>query len=195
MAKIGLKNIHYAIMTSGSEDTPTSNPTYGTIKTPNCGAIQVDMQVNVNEAKLYADNKLWASSREFTDGTITMDIADLPMDMAADLLGNTYSSTDKTLIKKGSDNPPYVALAGEFNTADGGTLCFWLYKVKFSEPNQTGNTKGENTEYQTNSMTGTFTALKGAGDNTDRWQYNKEFAANADTSAFYTSVPLATVSP
>ena len=195
MAKIGLKNIHYAIMDASHQDSPTDSPQYGTIKTPNCGAIQIDMQVNVSEAKLYADNKLWASSREFTDGTITLDIADLPMDMAADLLGNTYSSTDKTLIKKASDNPPYVALAGEFNTADGGKLCFWLYKVKFSENAQNGQTKGENTAYQTNSMTGTFTALKGAGDNTDRWQYNKEFASNADTASFYTSIPLATVTP
>lgn len=194
MAKIGLKNIHYALMKASKQDSPTASPEYDAVKTPECGAIQVDMQVSVSEAKLFADNKLWASSREFTEGSISLEIASLPGQMAADLLGNNFDSETGVLIKKSSDTPPYVALAGEFET-DEGKMAFWLYKVKFSEPNQTGNTKGESTSYQTSTITGTFTALKGSGDNTDRWQYNKEFAANADTSSFYSAVPLAVVTP
>lgn len=195
MAKIGLKNIHYAIMDASHQDSATANPQYGTIKTPSCGAIQVDMQVSVSEAKLFADNKLWASSREFTEGSISLEIASLPAEMAADILGNNFDSQTGVLIKKSSDNPPFIALAGEFQTDDGGKLAFWLYKVKFSENNQTGQTKGETTSYQTNTLTGTFTALKGTGDNTDRWQYNKQFAANESTDSFYTAVPLAVVTP
>ena len=193
MAKVGISNLHYALMST--EDTPTSNPVYGTIKAPNTGIVQADIQVNVSEAKLYADNKLWASAREFTDGTITLNISDLPMDMAADILGNTYSSTDKTLIKKSSDVPPQIAIGGEFNMQGGKKLAFWCYKVQFSENAQSASTKGQNTEFQTNSLTGTLTALKGGGDNTNRWQYSKAFDANEATTSFFASIPLAALVP
>ena len=190
MSKVGISRLHYAVLST--EETPTSNPTYGTIKAPSCGMINAEIAVANNTATLYADNMIWETETSQGEVTLTLNVADLPMSVQADLLGHTYSSTDKTLIKKSTDTAPYVAVGFEFLEGNGKKLCCWLYKGKFNVPNMTGQTKGENTEYQTNEITGTFAALKGTGDNTGRWQYNKEFDADASTDTFYSAVPLAT---
>lgn len=188
MAKIGVSKLHYAIMTT--EDTTASNPVYGTVKDSGCGIVSAEINVTNNTATLYADNQVWATEVNQGEIEISLDVADLPMSVQADLLGHTYDNSEKTLIKKSSDKAPYVAVGFEFLTQDG-KLAVWHYKGKFSEPSSSANTKGENTEYQTNTITATFASLKGTGDNAGRWQYNKEFAADADTTSFYASVPLA----
>lgn len=189
MSKVGISNLHYA--TVATEDQATSNPTYGTIKAPSCGIVSADIQVASNTANLYADNMLWDTESSMGEVTLTLDLADLPLEVQADLLGHTYDSTDKTLIKKASDTAPYTAVGFEFLMAGGKKLAVWLYKGKFQEPNQQANTKGENTEFQSNEVTGTFVALKGTGQNTGRWQYSQEFDASDATTSFYASVPLA----
>lgn len=191
MAKVGISKLHYAAIST--EDTPTSNPVYGTIKAPNCGIVSAEVTTDSNKVSLYADNMVWESEVSMGDINLSLDLADLPLEVQADLLGHTYDSTEKTLIKKSSDTAPYVAVGFEFLMAGGKKLAVWLYKGKFSEPNMNGQTKGENTEYQTNETSAIFAALKGAGDNTGRWLYAKEFDANAATDSFYTSVPLAAV--
>lgn len=192
MAKLGISNVHYALMST--EDSATANPAYGQIKKPSCGLISVDLNVNTNKADLYADNILWATETVFQNAEMTINVADLPMDMQADLLGHTYDSDNKTLIKKASDVAPYFAIGFEFLTTTG-KLAVWMYKGKTQPASMSGNTKGENTEYGTNEMQATFAALKGAGDNTARWQYCKEFGANESTDSFYATIPLATVTP
>lgn len=194
MAKINIKNLHYVLM--DTEDTSTSNPVYNqTIKQPNVGMVSVDLNVNVNEAELYADGILWAKNVDFKNAECTLNLADLPMQVQADLLGHTYDSSAKTLIKKAGDVAPNFALAFQFEMADNSVMAVWCYKGKASPVSMSGETKGDNISYGTNEMSITFSALKGAGDNTGRWQYCKEFAAGADTTSFYSSVPLATVTP
>ena len=195
MAKVGISKLHYAIIDSSHEDSPTSNPTYGTIKAPNCGIVSADVSVDSNKVSLYADNMVWESETSMGDINLSLDLADLPLEVQADLLGHTYSSTDHTLIKKSSDTAPYVAVGFEFLLAGSKKLAVWLYKGKFAEPNMNGQTKGENTEYQTNEISGIFAALKGGGDNTGRWLYAQEFGSSASTDSFYTSVPLAAYTP
>ena len=55
---------------------------------------------------------------------------------------------------------------------------FCLRKVKFSEPSQEDNTKGENVEFNTMEIEGTISALAN-GD----WSEAKEFATKADAIA------------
>ena len=190
MAKVGISKLHYAIVST--EDTPTSNPVYSTIKAPSVGLISVDLSVENNTVSLYADNMVWETENSQSNINFSGSIADFPMQAQADLLGHTYNSTDETLIKKSSDTAPYVALGFEFLQSNGKKLCVWLYKGKFAEPNMAGQTKGENTEYQPYDFSATFAALKGSGDNTGRWLYMQEFDATDSTDTFYASVPLAT---
>lgn len=193
MAKVGISNLHYAVMST--EDSASGNPVYGTIKKPTTGLINVDITVNSATADLYADNILWEHEANFSNAEMQCSVADLPMDMQADLLGHTYDSTNKTLVKNANDAAPYVAVGFEFAMTKGKKLAVWMMKGKYSPVSMNGQTRGENTEYGTNELTGTFTALKGAGDNTGRWQVSKEFESNESTDTFFASVPLVTVSP
>lgn len=193
MAKVGISNLHYAVMST--EDTVSANPVYGTIKKPTAGLISVDVTVNSTTADLYADNILWEHESSFQNAEMKADIADFPMDMQADLLGHNFDSETKTLKENANDQAPYVAVGFEFAMTKGKKLAVWMLKGKFSAPNVTGQTKGENTEYGTNEFSGTFSALKGAGTNTGNWKISREFDANASTDSFFASVPLDAVNP
>lgn len=189
MSQVGISKLHYAKITT--DETTSANPVYGTVQAPTCGLVSVDISTSTNTTSLYADNILWDTETSQGEITANFTIADFPMDMQADLLGHTYDSSAKTLIKKVDDTAPYCAVGFEFLQASGKKLCVWLYKGKFSEPTTSGSTKGENTEFQTSEMTASFSALKGAGGNTGRWMYTQEFGATESTDSFYTTVPLA----
>lgn len=189
MAKINIKNLHFATMST--EDTVSSNPVYSTVEKPTVGMVSVDLSVNIAEAELYADGILWAKNSDFQNAECSLTLADLPMAMQATILGHTYDATEKTLIKKAGDVAPYIALGFEFEMQDNSKMCVWMYKGKANPVSMSGETKGENISYGTNDLSITFAALKGTGDNTGRWQYCKEFASGADTDSFYASVPLA----
>lgn len=193
MAKINIKNLHYAVMST--EDTVSTNPLYGTVEKPTVGMVSVDLSVNIAEAELYADGILWAKNSDFQNAECSLTLADLPMAMQAAILGHTYDATEKTLIKKAGDVAPYIALGFEFEMQDNSKMAVWMYKGKANPVSMSGETKGENISYGTNDLSITFAALKGGGDNTGRWQYCKEFASGADTTSFYASIPLATVTP
>ena len=189
MSKIGISNFHYATMST--EDTATSSPTYATpVAVP--GLVSVNVETASNTAELYADNMLYEVAEAQGKTTVTIDLADLPMDVQAALLGHTYDSTNKTLMKSSSDVAPYVAIQFEFLMGNGKKRCVTLYKGKFAIPNQSGQTKGENTEFQTSEISATFAALKGDALNAGHWEYDKDFESNASTATYYSAIYLKT---
>jgi phi13 family phage major tail protein len=145
MAKVGISKLHYAVLST--EDTPTSNPVYGTIKAPSCGIVSAEVTSDSNRVSLYADNMVWESEVSMGDINLSLDLADLPLEVQADLLGHTYDSTEKTLIKKSSDAAPYVAVAFEFLMSGGKKLAVWLYKGKFQDLEDQNESKGDSINF------------------------------------------------
>lgn len=190
MSKIGISKFHYAVQTA--EDSATADATYGTTKAVP-GLVSIEVTTEAQSNTLYADNGPYETASAMGAVNVSIDLADLPLDVQADLLGHTYTSTpDKTLVKKASDNAPYVAIMFEFLMGSGVKQCVKLYKGKFSEPAQNGQTKGENVEFGTNSITAQFVQLKGKDGNAGKWEFLQEFAASASTDAFY-SAPIVSV--
>lgn len=179
MSKIGIKNFHYAKQTA--EDTATTPATYGEVKSVP-GLVSVEVTPESNTATLYADNGPYETASSMGAVNVTIDLADIDLDVQADLLGHTYDAETKKLDKKTTDVAPYVALMFEFTLANGDNRCVKLYKGKFSLPSESGNTKGENVEFQTSQITASFVQLK----NDARWETVQDITG--DTSAFYTSV-------
>ena len=90
---------------------------------------------------------------------------------------------------KASDVAPYVGLAFEFTKANGKKRFVKLYKGKFKEASETGQTKGENTEFQTQSLEATFLPVQN-GDRLWKKVADEEAPDYSDTtgSSWYTSM-------
>jgi len=155
MARIGLDNFRYGML---NEDTE-GNATYGVAKKPG-KAITCNVSVSNNDAKLYADNALAESDTSFQSGTVTMGIDEDDLQTQADLLGHTI--TDGNLVRNANDTAPYVGLGRVVTKMVNGVYKYkveFLNKVKFGEPSQEDNTKGESVEFGTVEIEGTVSTL------------------------------------
>ncbi|MBE5969763.1 MAG: hypothetical protein E7242_05965 [Lachnospiraceae bacterium] len=155
MAKIGLDNFRYAILTEATDGTPS----YDGAKKP-ARAISCNVSITTNSAKLFADNVLSESDTTFQSGTVTIGIDDEDQATMAALLGHTV--TEGVMKRNANDTAPYVGFGHIVTKMIGGLYKYrveFLYKVKFSEPTQEANTKGENLEFATSTLEGMVAAL------------------------------------
>lgn len=179
MALIGLRNFYYATMTQ--EDTATTAPTYATPKRI-VGINSIDINPTVNKATLYGDDAALATASSLGEIEVTLDIADLPLDDLATLLGHTI--TAGTMVSKGSDSAPYVAVMFESEKHNGETRYVKLLKGKFSESQETINTRGDSIEYQVPQITGTFVART----NDSAWKRTMDSTNTTVATTWYASV-------
>ena len=155
MARIGLDNFRYGILTEDAQ----GNATYGVAKKPG-KAISCNVSVSNNDAKLYADNGLAESDTSFQSATVTMGIDDDDLQIQADLLGHTLATG--VITRNSNDIAPYVGLGRIVTKLVNGAHKYkveFLCKVKFSEPSQEDTTKGESVEFGTVEIEGTASAL------------------------------------
>lgn len=155
MAKIGLKNFLFGILTEASDGSAT----YGEAVKP-AKAISCSVDISNNEASLYADDALAESDTSFQNGTVTLGIDDEDLAVMATLLG--HQITDGNMVRNANDTAPYVGLGRIITKMVSNVLKYkveFLCKVKFSEPSQEDNTKGESLEFGTSEIEGTVAAL------------------------------------
>lgn len=171
MAKIGLNNFRYAVLT----EAPDGTPSYNGALTP-AKAISCSVEVNNNDASLYADDSLAESDTSFNNGTVTIGIDKTDNTTMANLLGHTVN--DGEMVRKTSDVAPYVGLGRVITEMVNNVLQYRveiLYKCKFSEPSQEDNTKGESLEFSTYELEGKVNALANG-----KWSKTKVFSTKAD---------------
>lgn len=171
MARIGLNNFRYALLSEAQDGTPT----YTGCKKP-AKAISCSVEVSNNEAKLYADDVVAESDTSFAGGTVTIGIDDDDQAMMAELLGHTI--VDGAMVRKSSDTAPYVGFGRVIVKMVNSVYKYkveMLYKVKFSEPSQEDNTKGESVEFATSEMQGVIAQLAN-----EKWSQTKTFDARDD---------------
>lgn len=156
MAKIGLNNFRYGILTEASDGTPSYSGAHKPAK-----AISCNVSVTNNEAKLYADDMLAESDTSFAGGTVEIGIDEEDVQTMADLLGHTVSGEGE-MVRNSSDEAKYVGLGRVITKMVNGNYKYkaeFLYKVKFSEPSQENQTKGESVEFSTSTLSGILSAL------------------------------------
>ena len=167
MAKIGLSNFRYGLLTEAQDGTPS----YSGAHTPG-KAVSCNVSITNNDAKLFADDGLAESDTSFQSGTVTMGIDEDDLETMATLLGHTFNSQDE-IVRSADDVAPYVGLGRVVMKMVGGNYKYkveFLYKVKFSEPSADNTTKGENLEFATTEIEGTINVL-GNG----KWSIAKTF--------------------
>lgn len=173
MAKIGLNNFRYGFLTEASNGATT----YGGAKTPG-KAISCNVEVENSDASLYANDVLAESDNAFAGGTVTIGLDRFDFQTQADLLGHTYTEQDG-LKRNANDTAPYVGLGRVVVLMEDNVRKYrteFLRKVKFSEPSQENNTKGESVEFGTVEIEGTISALAN-GDWSDAKVFNTQAEA------------------
>ena len=136
MAKIGLNNFRYAILTESADGTST----YDGAKSPG-KAVSCNVEISNNEAALYADDVLVESDTSFQSGTVTIGIDEEDLETMATLLGHEIS-VEGVLMRSSDDIAPYVGLGHVVTKMVNGEHKYkaeFLNKVKFSEPSAENN--------------------------------------------------------
>ena len=178
MAKIGLKNFLFGILTEESDGTAT----YGVAQKP-AKAISCKVDISNNDAKLYADDGLAESDTTFQSGTVTLGIDDEDDVTLATLLG--HEIVEGEMVRNANDSAPYVGLGRIITKIVGGVYKYkveFLKKVKFSEPSQDNSTKGESVEFGTSELSGLVSKLAN-GD----WSASKTFNTMAEAQTYLNS--------
>lgn len=170
MAKLGLEYLYF--LEDGTSKT----------KIQIAAAIKADVKINVNDLKLYADNTIKESTKEFTDGTITLETDDLSVDTVSTLLAHSKDTTTSVVTCKASDIAPYGKVGFIYKGVKSGVTYYRgvvLSKVQFSEPDTSNQTSGQNTSYGTSTIVGTIFK-----NDSDEWKKYKEVTTLADAKTF-----------
>lgn len=160
MAKIGLTNIWWGKLTEANDGTPSYDgpKTFGK-------AVSTKVDVTNNDASLYAEDTLAESDKTFNSAKVTLGVADDDDTIFAPILGHTVSEgPDKKgeMIRNANDTAPYIGLGRVITKMVNGAMKYkgeFLYKVKFSEPSQDDQTKGEKVDFKTPEIEGTASSL------------------------------------
>lgn len=144
---IGLSNLHFAKITKDD----SSGVTYDeVISVPEI--ISVSIEPQTNETSLYADNMSVDVASTTPEYNISIELAGLSLEVRAFLLGHTY--TNGKIVVNSEDTAPFVGMAFESLTSKGTKRYSKFLKVKFTQPNENPQTKGENVEFQTATIEG-----------------------------------------
>jgi len=150
MATIGLRDVHYALLTS---DPATGTATYAApVKV--IGAITANINPNASSATLFYDDGPGDTAATLGEITLELNLADIPLATQAVWLGHDYSGG--ILKRKGGDTPPWLAIGFRTLKSNGAYRYMWLNKGKFTVPEEDYNTKGDSIEFGTPTITGSF---------------------------------------
>lgn len=160
MAKIGLTNIWWGKLTEAEDGTPSYDgaKTFGK-------AVSCKVSVTNNDATLYAEDALAESDKSFNSASVTLGVADDDDTIFAPILGHTVGSALEgkgEMVRNANDVAPYIGLGRVITKMVNGALKYkgeFLYKVKFSEPSQEDQTKGEKVDFKTPEIEGAAASL------------------------------------
>ena len=145
MAQIGLKYLICAPIKETNNDVSYSD---GLVMSY---AIKTDLSIEINDAKLYGDDRIIESIKEFKSGKLTLNGDHLEYEVLALILGhkveNVTPGNGKKMTAKGDDDGKAVGVGFYSTTVKNGKRKFralWLHKVKFGIPNESLETKGDN---------------------------------------------------
>ena len=148
MPKIGLDRIFMAEITEDAQ----GHEIYATPEFVS-KAVFANIAINETEAGFYADDALEEYHRSFVDGTIELNVKDLPAVIQQKILGVLVDSNG-VVVNTGGGSPPPVALGFRSLRSKGGYEYTWLYRVVFGEPGEENATKGETLSFKTPTIRG-----------------------------------------
>ena len=147
--QIGVSDLHVAKLLT---DVDGTGATYDAPEKL-AGVLTVGLQPQVVEGDFYADDKISESYSSISSFEITINPELLTPEQEAMLLGKELDGNDG-VITTSSSSAPYFAVMFKSLKSDNTYRSQVVYKVKFSTPEETYNTKGDSIEYQTPTING-----------------------------------------
>lgn len=180
MAKIGLTNIWWGNLTETADGAPSYDDAKSFGKAVSC-----KVSVTNNDATLYADDALAESDKSFNSASVTLGVVDDDDTIFAPILGHKIekgSAGNGEMVRNANDVAPYIGLGRVITKMVNGAMKYkgeFLYKVKFSEPSQEDETKGEKVDFKTPEIEGSAASLAN-GD----WSAAKTFGTKDEAVAW-----------
>ena len=138
--KYNLKNVHYAVATTGGYSTPVSIP----------GAVNLTLDPQGDDYIFYADGLRYFEYHTNNGYSGTLEMALIPEDFKTAILGEV--STCGKLFELDDVQVVNFALGFQIDGDDKDNL-FWFYNCSASRPSVSGATKEDSIEVQTETLT------------------------------------------
>lgn len=156
---VGLTNLVYAIMTDdkpptipgGSDGSTTYSAAVRII-----GAITANFSPNASNDTLFADDGPFDTASTFGAMSLELNVADIPPETRAELLGADYDADTGILTHTAEDIPPYVAVGMSVKKSNGADRLIWYLKGKFTAPDDNNQTKADSINWNTPTISGNF---------------------------------------
>lgn len=172
MPRVGLSNLHYAkLIKDGPDGVEYDTPK----KITKLAKATINPQTN--SATYYADNGPVENYSALGEIQVELEVGDIPIEVQAELLGATIKNG--VIYNSAEDQPPYVAIGFEGLKSNGKRIFYWLYKGRFSVPQEDLQTLQGTPEYQPEKLVGVFVKREYDG----KWRAKAdEEGANFDQS-------------
>ena len=156
MAKIGLMKPKYAKVTVTEDETGAEQEAYGPGKVF-AKAISASTSINTSDTKLYADDGIAETSKEFISGQITFASDDIDDDVEADISGAAVDEETGGIVNKDTDTPQYVRFGFIIRRMKRNQVQYRAVifpRVQFAVPGDDYETKGESIVFKNTTVTG-----------------------------------------
>ncbi len=174
-----LKNVHYAVRTSGGAGSVVAVP----------GAISLDLTPQGESTILYADGIAYYKTQSNQGYSGDLEMARFPDQMRQDIWNTKIQSTDKTLYELASAEPAVFDLGFQID-GDAQERLVWLYGCTATRPNINAATVTETKEVQTETTTITSSPLA----NGLTWSMTTDQTTTATRAAWFSAVYEPTIS-
>lgn len=178
--KYNLKNVHYALQTTGAEGAITFEK-----PVPIRGSVSISLDAQGDISPFYADGIVFYKSAANNGYEGDLEVALLPESFRTDVLGEELD-TKKVLIETADAKQAAFALLFEFD-GDEKAIRHVLYNCAATRPSVESSTKEESIEPVTETLTISATPLPNGrikaktGDTTDESTYNSWYNAVYET--------------
>lgn len=192
--RIGCDSLVYALMTT--EDTATTAPVYDTPKSAP-GVISVNINPNASQETLFADDGPYDTATTLGQIGVEINKAELTAENKADLLGHEIDENGG-VVYSDNDVSPWVAIGFRTIKSNGKYRYVWLYKGKFTDPEDNNETKADSINFQTDTISGQFVKLNNPikinGKDKRLWKYELDGdtpeASSSVMSNWFTKVTM-----